>query len=143
MWATLSCGVLAAPRYDLTFHLNILRYRKLEPVVAFRLLEVIRRHQWYLTAQWVPLALADKEAPEDEREALAKAIFCLPRDEISTGKPEYPVLDWTTGSLLKRPSLACLATKNSWLVFNLLGLQGSQVQFNSVNPYIQTVSSNT
>ena len=116
----------AAPRNDLNFHLNILRYRKLEPVVAYRLLEVIRRHQWYLTAQWVPLALADKEVPEEEREDLAKTIYSFPREEIESGKPEYPILEWT-GVELKRPSMSGLVTMNSWLVFDLLGLQGAQV----------------
>ena len=116
----------SAARNDLTFHLNVLHYREEEPALAFQLLSTIRRHQWYLTAQWVTLALADEGLPEEEREELARSIHSMPREEIATGKPDYPTLDWS-GEVLVRPRVSSLVTKNSWLVFDLLQLQGSQV----------------
>ena len=88
-------------------------------------MEVIKRHLWYITPQAVTLALADTKMKDEEREELAKTLHSQPREHISTGKPEFPILDWS-GHTLERPRLATLVTPKSWLIFQLLKLQGSQ-----------------
>ena len=123
-WLTSALPTSAA-RNDLTFHYNVLRYRKVEPSVAFRVLQSIQNHMWYTTGQLVVLALADPELEAEEKEELAKTLHREPRVKVKMGKPEYPVLDWRN-TVLTRPRLASLVTCNSWLIFDLLGLTGPQ-----------------
>ena len=117
----------SAARNDLDFHYLALRYIEVKPLAAFKLLKCIRRHQWYTTPQLVTLALADTGLEDEEREELAKVIHSMPRTVISSGRPEYPVLDWR-GEVLTRPRVATLATSDSWLIFQMLKLEGSQVR---------------
>ena len=69
----------SAARNDLTFQMKVLQYREVEPKVAFEVLTVIRRHQWYLKGQLIPMALADLGLPVEEREELAGTIHSNPR----------------------------------------------------------------
>ena len=110
---------------DLSFHYNVLKYREIEPAVAFRVLQSIRNHLWYSTGQLVTLALADSHLGADEKEELAKTLHSMPRIPIPMGKPDFPVIDWSN-HVLARPHLASLVTPNSWLIFNMLGLDGPQ-----------------
>ena len=123
-WLTSALSTSAA-RNDLTFHLNVLRYRELEPSVAFKVLQSIRNHGWYLSGQLVTLALADIELDDDEKEEMAKTLHSIPRVPIQPGKPEFPVLDWRNETL-RRPRLSSLITPVSWLIFDILDLSGPQ-----------------
>ena len=117
----------SSARHDLDFHCNVLRWREVEPVAAFKLLKGLRRHQWYTTPQMVTLALADTGLEDAEREELAKKIHTMPRDDIQTGRPEFNVLEWQEENLVW-PKLASLVTLDSWLVFQLLRISGMQVR---------------
>ena len=115
----------SAPRNDLSFHYNVLRYREVEPRVAFRVLQSIHNHQWYTTGQLVILALADSQLEADEKEEMAKVLHSIPRVPIMMGRPKFPVLDWRNMELA-RPSLSSLVTSSSWLLFDILDLSGPQ-----------------
>ena len=115
----------SAARNDLTFHYNVLRYREVEPKMVFTVLKSIHRHLWYTTGQAVTLALADTGLDVSEREEMAKILHKLPRAPIQMGRPQFPVLDWSS-EVLTRPRLGSLVTTNSWLIFDLLELQGPQ-----------------
>ena len=123
-WLTSPLSTSAA-RNDLTFHYNVLRYREVEPKIAFRVLQSIRNHQWYTTGQLVILALADTHLEADEKEEIAKILHSTPRLPVQMGKPVFPVLDWRN-EILARPRLGSLVTSNSWLIFDKLGLSGPQ-----------------
>ena len=123
-WLTSPLSTSAA-RNDLTFHCNVLRYREMEPKVAFRVLQSIKNHGWYITGQLVILALADFDLHVEEREEMAKVLHSLPRDTIQMGRPEFPALDWRN-LVLARPRLGSLVNPSSWLIFDLLGLSGPQ-----------------
>ena len=56
---------------------------------------------------------------------MATVLHSTPRVEIEMGRPQFPVLDWTN-EVLTRPHVGSLVTSNSWLIFNLLGLEGPQ-----------------
>ena len=116
----------SAARNDLNFHMRVLRYRMVEPRAAFTILQSVRRHQWYTTGQMVTMALCDTGLEREEREALAKKIHSTPRAKVTTGRPDFPVLDWRVDES-SRPCLASLVTESSWLVFDKLGLEGRQV----------------
>ena len=92
-WLTSAISTSAA-RNDLVFHYNVLRYREVEPSVAFRVLQSIQNHMWYTTGQLVILALADPSLEADEKEKMGKTLHSLPRNAVKVGKPEFPVLDW-------------------------------------------------
>jgi hypothetical protein len=77
-------------------------------------MQVLRRHQWYLTGQAIALALADTELPVEEREELARALHGQPKHEIRTGRPVFPVLSWASEAV-ERPRLATLTTPD-WLL---------------------------
>ena len=59
-----------------------------------------------------------------KKEELARRIHSTARGEVARGRPEFPVLEWV-GEEPCRPCLATLVTKNSWLIFDRLGLMGS------------------
>ena len=44
-----------------------------------------------------------------------------PRGEIKTGKPEFPIMTWPD----RRPQMSCFVGPESWLLFDLLNLPGS------------------
>jgi hypothetical protein len=99
-----------------------------EPKVSFSVLNTICRHHWYLTGQMVTLALADERMEVPEKEEMAMTLHNTPRIKIETGKPEFPVLDWRGKIDMARHRLSTLVTSNSWLIFNILKLEGKQVR---------------
>ena len=116
----------SAARNDLTFMKNMLNYRLTRPTVSFTVLQSCYRHLWYLCPQTIVLALADKGLDNSQKEEMAKKLYSLERMVIKTGKPRFPVLDWS-GEERRIPDMASLVTTESWLVFDLLGLTGTQV----------------
>ena len=109
----------------------MLWFPELKPNAVFKVLKSCRRHQWYLNGQTVILALSDPGLAAEEKQKLAKTLFRTPRLAISTGKPEFPDVSWECEAE-KRPELHTLVTHNSWLVFDLLQLQGQQVDIGSI-----------
>ena len=116
----------SAARNDLNFQYNVLRYRELEPKATWKIIQSIKRHHWYLTAQMITLALADPGFEAEEKEDLARKIHAMPRVRIETGRPDFPMSVWQ-GAVLTRPKLSSFLSSNSWLIFQLLNLDGSQV----------------
>ena len=47
--------------------------------------------------------------------------------EILSGKPDFPAVVWGVGEELVRPRLGSLVTTDSWLLFDLLKMEGTQV----------------
>ena len=115
-----------AARNDLSFMVNILKYRQLiKPSTTFSILQSCRRHLWYLVPQTVVFALVDPGLPDDQKERMAKQLHSLGRTKISMGKPEFPAIDFS-GLEVELPDLADFVTSDSWLIFDKLGLLGSQ-----------------
>ena len=112
---------LSAPRNDLELYGLILKFRTYRSTWAFKLLEKMRHHLWYLTPQLIVLSLCDRGLSDQEREELAKTIHSTPRGEIKTGKPEFPIMTWPD----RRPKMCCFVGPESWLLFDLLNLPGS------------------
>ena len=57
-------------------------------------------------------------------EKMAVVLHSMERKVMKTGKPQFPVL--SHGPTAARKDMASLVTSNSWLVFNILGLDGPQ-----------------
>ena len=114
----------SAARLDLEFMANVLQYRLTSPKVSFAVLQSCYRHKWYLTPQLVILALADEKLEDTIKEQMAKALFNTERKEIKSGKPSFPTLPF--GAEETRKNMSDLVTSESWLIFQLLGLHGTQ-----------------
>ena len=114
----------SAARQDLTFMSNIQEYRKVNPSLSFAVLSSTYRHMWYLTPQLITLALTDKGLEDSNRQEMAKALHRQERKVIKTGKPSFPVLMY--GATVTRQNMSVLIQPESWLVFDLLKLSGSQ-----------------
>ena len=79
----------------------------------------------------MPLAFADIGLPEEERQELARKIHSTPRTTISMGLPEFPSIKWTCTDNIS--SHATLVISNSWLLFDILKLDGPQVRLYEMN----------
>ena len=116
----------SAARSDLTHMMNMMKYRLHRPRMAWTVLETCHRHLWYVCPQLITLALADDGLDGSQRENIAKALHAQERTHIKPGKPTFPNIDWS-GDKLTLPDMGSLVTSESWLIFDILNLQGSQV----------------
>ena len=86
------------------------------------MLQSTYRHLWYITPQLITLALADPKLDDDSKEQIARALFSCQPEKIASGKPVFPSM--SSGAADMRNNMSCLVSSDSWLVFQLLGLQG-------------------
>ena len=116
----------AAARNDLIFMANMLKYRlEVSPMITFCVMQSCYRHLWYLVPQTVVFALADPELSDSQKQGMAKKLHSLERSRINTGKPVFPGIVFT-GEEISLPDMADFVSSDSWLVFDVLGLTGSQ-----------------
>ena len=115
-----------AARNDLNFMANMLRYRTVTKTkVVFSVMQSCYRHLWYLVPQTVVFSLVDSGLQDNQREEMAKKLHSMERREIKLGKPEFPLVEFM-GEEIALPDMSSFITSDSWLVFDLLGLTGSQ-----------------
>ena len=72
----------------------------------------------------ITLALTDKGLESEIREKMARRLHSLERKVIPTGKPTFPELPF--GPTVARKNMASLVGHESWHLFDLLELNGSQ-----------------
>lgn len=123
LWFTSSLASSAASN-DLDFMSAVMEYRQVHNKLAFMVLKSCYRHTWYLTPQLITLALTGRGLEEDTREKMAVALHSKDKEVIKTGKPKFPVL--SHGPIAAPKDMASLVTSSSWLVFDILKLQGPQ-----------------
>ena len=114
----------AAARNDLSFMVNIMKYRLVaKPSAVMAVEQSCCRHLWYLVPQTVVFALADPGLPDSQKEAMARKLHSLERHKIEGGKPVFPFVDLSGGDV---PCMSSFVDSDSWLVFDILGLAGTQ-----------------
>ena len=106
-----------APYNDLKLYKNLLAYQAVDATISAAALRAFQRHEWYLTAEMVPLALFSELVPDEEKRATADAMLALKPSEPLTrpadrfghgfGKPRFPDLQPDT-------SLHGLVSPDSW-----------------------------
>ena len=114
----------SAARHDLEFMGHMLQYRQARPTIAYSVLQSCYRHLWYITPQLITLALADKDLEDNSKEQIAVALHSYQQQQIVSGKPAFPLL--AEGPEQTRRNMASLVTADSWLIFQLLGLEVPQ-----------------
>ena len=110
-----------APFNDLNLIKAMREYAKLQPEVGATCLRSCNRHLWYLTPQLVVFALVDHAVPEDNKRKMATRPHNPVRKEISCGRPKFLSIDDNNDIELED-----LISSESWLLFDLLGLNDHQ-----------------
>ena len=118
----------AAPYQSLVSFGQMIDFYVYDPGLAFTVLDIMNRHTWYLTEQWVEVCLVDDKCPVKERKAVAKALNKTPRaDHFEPGNPELPGDFWHENG--KIPSLSNFFGPKSWLLPHLLGLGAADMEW--------------
>ena len=124
-WITSNC-MEDAPWNDLNFYHSLLKYEDVHPDISNSAIRAFQLHLWYLTAEFVPVALWSNKVPNDARRDLAEKLLAVKPDTVllspqqrfgtGFGKPKFPT------SITLTTTLADLVTRDSWYIFHLLQL---------------------
>ena len=68
--------------------------------------------------------MTEEGLENDTRVQMARQLHGTERTEIATGKPAFPTL--SDGPTVAKRELTSLITNDSWLVFDILDLEGSR-----------------
>ena len=101
---------------DLKFYTDMQRYRYIDTKVAEAVLEVLDRHQWYLTGELAAFGFCSSSIDEAEKDKAARKLLQLP-PFLKLGIPNYP-----TDTISINTNFADLISGKSWLVFHLLSI---------------------
>lgn len=113
-----------APLDDFNFLKAMIWYKEDCSDIATYALKSCKRHLWYLTEELVILAIFNEELSSFTRSLLARKLFSTTRPTTFTlGKPKFPVFQ------LEPPFLVSLIGPRSWLLFSLMGLSNSQIDW--------------
>jgi len=125
-WWFTTNSVEDAPWNDLNLYKSLLKYEAVHPQIASSAIRAFQSHLWYLTAEFVPVALWSKKVSGDARRDLADKLLAIKPDAVllspqqrfglGFGKPRFPT------SITLTTTLADLITPDSWYVFHLLQL---------------------
>ena len=106
----------------------MIRYEVVNEVVSRTATSAFRQHFWYLTAEFVPLALFNHKVLDDELRQLADRLLALkpddgmflPTNRFGTvfGKSRFPA-DMSASSTFAD----LVVTVDSWFIFRVLQLQ--------------------
>jgi len=115
----------SAARHDLKFMADMFLYKHYDSGVADACILSCNRHTWYLTPQLVVLSLADNGVPNTERELMGQVLFDTERPEkFDSGKPQLPHVEFNSTDDM--PTLRSFISQESWLMFDLLGIDDDQ-----------------
>ena len=126
----LKCPVtIQAPYNDLLSYSKVREFRKVDSVMADKVLHSFSGQCWYLDESWVTISLLDDRLSKEERLLLAKTLVSIPRPEsfppvavsnkLKDNKANREDFWPESGKL---PSLSALMGPRSWLIPKKLGL---------------------
>ena len=103
---------------DLQMFKDLYIYMRFDPEIADAVIKVFNRHTWYLTEELVAFAFCSKRISDESKRDLADKMLLFERPgEYRPGKPSLP-------KVTEESELVDFIGSNSWLVFDILGLQG-------------------
>ena len=111
---------ITAPRLDLEYYINLLKYRNLHPPGSHRyrmaeaMINSFLLHTWMLTQEIVIFCLWDENLPARVRRGVADKVMAAQHPEMKIGKPDLPK------ELGNNPKLQDLVGPRSHLFFWLL-----------------------
>ena len=111
-----------APFNDLQYFHWMENYKIREVDAAEANIKSIQRHLDYLAEELVVFSLFDPDLPESEKSLVGRKLFGAIRpDTFPPGNPRLPVVIWPKEGF---PSLSSFVGPRSWLLFDLLKLDG-------------------
>ena len=115
----LKCAIVPAAPYRLLLSFKqMLEFSVFDMGLAFIVYNSLQNHTWYLTEQWVIVCLIDEDCPDNERDAVAKALYNIPRNKsFPPGKPKLPIDFWPEDGRI--PPLKSFVGPNPWLLPHL------------------------
>ena len=125
----LKCAIASSAPYQaiLSFK-QMIEFSAFDIGLAFTVLDSLFRHTWYLTEQWVIVCLVDDSCPDDEKKAVAMALYNTPRAlQFSPGKPKLPEDFLPETGIM--PSLESFVGPKSWLLPHLLDLDMESMEW--------------
>ena len=124
----------------------------MSPIITFSVLQSCYRHLWYLVPQTVVFALADTGLSDSQKHGMAMKLHSCERTTVMPGKPQFPLVVFS-GEDFGLPDMASFVTSDSWLLFDILGLTGTQdwltippnlwpnfVEFRKLREFVMNVS---
>ena len=86
----------SAARNDIQFYQNVCYFQNIDEDISKTVVESIRKHQWYIVPEMIPLALFDVGLDCSQKDMLAANILTFPRndryearDGNPLGKPKF------------------------------------------------------
>ncbi len=111
----------SSPRLDLQLWQHMCYYEAINRDLALEVKASLIRHLWYLTEPLVILGLFDDSLPSEVKNEMATTLRNMPRPLVfPPGKPSFPKARFQQNQDVSLPSLI---GPNSWLMFELLGIQ--------------------
>jgi hypothetical protein len=118
----------AAPANDLHFFYLMKKFSVIDPEAAKETIKSISRHLSYLTEELVVFSLFDDLLNYAEKTMIGKRLYHIDRPRnILPNKPKFPAIVWRDD---EKPLLSSFVGSKSWLLFNLLKLEGKQEWLN-------------
>ena len=126
---------------DLKFMQEMRKCRIVYQEVAERVLKSLTGHTWYLDQPWIATALLGNAVPEEEKEKIARTLADTPRPSVfppfcvTPNLPKHPCHKddfWPTDGTL--PSLSSLVGPRTWLLIDLLKLEGEDLAWLTLPP---------
>ena len=107
---------VAAPKLDMVFINNLNMFKNIDIGIANCVLQSVKRHLWYLTAELIPLSLFDKDVSIEAKQQIARKLTQISVPEnFQSGKPSFAkIID-----MINNDNLSCLAElvdENSWFI---------------------------
>ena len=118
----------AAAANDLHFFYLTKKFSVIDPEVAKETINSISRHLSYITEELVVFLLFDDSLNYAEKTMIGKRLYHTDRPRnILPNKPKFPDIVWRDD---EKPLLSSFVGSKSWLLFNLLKLEGKQEWLN-------------
>jgi hypothetical protein len=120
-----------APAVDLRYLSQMIWFKKKDETVGNVAIKSICNHLWYLTEELVVFSFFDESLPNALRESMVKQLLTFNRSkDFPPGKPKFPLIN--PDEIDYPNQLNLFVGAKSWLLFNLLNIDGEMLDWMQV-----------
>ncbi|EFX68051.1 hypothetical protein DAPPUDRAFT_114913 [Daphnia pulex] len=120
-----------APAVDLRYLSQMIWFKKKYETVGNVAIKSICNHLWYLTEELVVFSFFDESLPNALRESMVKQLLTFNRSkDFPPGKPKFPLIN--PDEIDYPNQLNLFVGAKSWLLFNLLDIDGEMLDWMQV-----------
>ena len=123
----------AAPRLDLSFWKNAVKYKVIDADISDAVIKSVHRQMFYLVEETVVFALCDDGTSNEEKDSIIKALLECNRPQ--TFPPMKPCFknDLLINKPHDMPQLKDFVGPRSWLIFHLFDVDVEWMEYSSSN----------